>query len=797
VTALEGLRVVDLSTTLIGAQMSQVLADFGAEVVLVEPPGGSPLRDHAAWPAWSRGKRSVVLDLHEPADLQSARDLISGADVLVETWRPGVAERLGLDHASLASSNPRLVHASVTAFGADHPWSQLKGYDPVVMAKIGGLDAYAGLSDRPGPSFVATPYCSWSAGQLALQGILAALVERERSGLGQHVASTMVQGVLAQDIGNWLVRLVGERFGDAFTAVPGADEDALVPNSDLYFRLLVALSADGRWMQFAQNSPRLWEAFLRVLGVEWAHDDPFLRGSSESDDPKARVAFWEQALEVVRSKTYDEWVEVFEREPDVWGELFRIDNELLRHPQMEHDARVATIVDPELGPVRQLGPLVSLSRTPAQLGRPAPRLDADRDVLVPPLPAAAPPVAAAAAPLAGVTIVELGTFFAGPFGASVLADYGARVIKVEQCDGDPMRRLFAFPEIGGIKVLQGKESVAVDITTEQGRAIVLDLVRRADVVLQSFRGGVAERLGFGPDDLLAENPDLVYLGAYGYGEGGPAGRKPAFAPTFGAASGLGYRNVGGEANVPQRPDLTLDQVKRYSLRLSTATRGLVHADGLSGLGTATALLLGILAKRRGCPGQSMTTSMLSTMAHTLSDEMIEYEGRPPSPAPDADLLGLGPTYRLYEVADGWVFLAAPTERDRTALAKALDIPAEVLDDGSSLAAFLGAAFADRGAVELENELLAVDVTCAAVATGPVEDLLMLRDAGRSLGIVVDAEHAVLGDYPRLAPLVSFGRSPLPAPTVAPLCGDHTEAVLAELGYDVDAVAALRAAGVVA
>src|SRR5262249_908841 len=124
-------------------------------------------------------------------------------------------------------------------------------------------------------------------------------------------------------------------------------------------------------------------------------------------------------------------------------------------------------------------------------------------------------------PLAGVTVVELGTYYAAPYGTTLLTDLGARVLKVEQLAGDPIRHILPSPEVGAIKVLQGKESVAVDIASDEGHEIVLELVRRADAVMQSFRAGVAQRLGYTAVDLLAVNPDLVYVNAPGYGPGPP------------------------------------------------------------------------------------------------------------------------------------------------------------------------------------------------------------------------------------------------------------------------------------
>jgi crotonobetainyl-CoA:carnitine CoA-transferase CaiB-like acyl-CoA transferase len=803
---LDGLTVVDLTSTQTGAHITQTLADFGCEVVMVEPPGGHPLRSAPAWPFWSRGKRSVVLDLKNLADAEVARSLADGADVVVETWRPGVAERFGLDYDTLSARNPRLVYTSVTGFGRDNALSGLKAYEPIVMAKLGALDSFSVLSDRPGPSFVASPYCTFSASQLALHGILAALVDRETTGLGQRVDTTLVQGILSHDTWNWLIRLLTTRFPDAFTPAAPTSQGPSGPviNSPVHLRLMVGFTKDGQYMQFSQMSERLWQAFLRLTGLgELMHDAEFM-GSAAADDPGGFVKWSEKALEVTRSKTYAEWLEEFEREPDVWAEMFRDGTELLHHPQMVQDHRVATIDDPNAGAVLQPGPIVLMTETPADLGAPAPGLDADRDTYLTRAsadghanaagtgdgaPRTSPP------PLEGLTVIELGTYYAAPFGTTLLTDLGARVIKVEQLDGDPIRSIMPFPEIGGIKVLQGKESVAVDIASDEGREIVYELVRRADVVLQSFRAGVAERHGYASADLLALNPNLVYLDAPGYGIGPPYGQRPAFAPTIGAGSGLGFRNVGGRANVPGDPGLSMLEVRLYAARLGAATMSVGTADGFSALGVATALLLGILARRRGAPGQEMSTSMLSTMAHCLAEDLVEYDGRQPIAHPDRDLLGLGARYRLYETADGWVFLAAPQADEWEAVAAELGLAPDLADDEDALAAALDEQFRGAPSAEWEARLTAVDVACVAVATGPVEEVVWFSGGlGKELDLVTESTHPVFETYPRLKATVKFSRSAT-VTGPAPLCGQQTDAVLAELGYDEGRIAGLRESGV--
>jgi len=782
VEALSGISVVDFSATFAGALATQLLADFGATVVLVEPPGGCVLRSQAAWPAWGRGKQSMVLDLASPGGRAAARQLAEAADVVIETWRPGVAERLGVGYDDLRAHNPGLVYGSVTAFGRDGPYAHLPGYEAVVMAKAGALDAYGGMTARDGPAFVTAPYCGFAASQLLLHGVLAALLERGASGAGQRVEVSLLHALGIFDTWNWLLRLLAARYPDAFIAAPAISPEDEVPNSSLIFRLLVALSADGRWMQFSQITDKLWEAFLRVAGLDDVLDGPEWRGAIEEWDAAKRGRFWDKLLAAARTRTYDEWYALFEAHPDVWAELFRHGTELLHHPQLDHDGQSLVLDDPVVGTVVQPAPLVRMSATPARVARSAPALGggAAAPVLSPP---AAGGTVRSGPPLAGVTILELATFFAAPYGATLLCDLGARVIKVEPVGGDPFRHILPFPEVSGIKAISGKESIAVDITTPEGHAIVVELAKRSDAVLQSFRAGVAQRFGYDAASLLAVNPDLVYLNAPGYGTGGPCGGRPAFAPTIGAASGLAMRNLG--PSVPQRADLSPAEIRRHALRLGAAAMGYANADGCSAVGVATALLLGLVARQRGAPGQELTTSMLSTLAHTLSEDMVEYGGRPPAPTADEELYGFGPRYRLYETAAGWVFLAAPSEREWSAVVAAAggqDVEAR---------------FRERSAREWEQALVPLGIACVAVERGPVEGHLMGDDGiGARSGMVVRVEHPVIGEHNRMTNPVRFSRSSTRAEPAC-LAGQHTDALLREIGYSAEQITRLREAGVVA
>ena len=152
-----------------------------------------------------------------------------------------------------------------------------------------------------------------------------------------------------------------------------------MPNNSLFFRLLVALSADGRWLQFSQTTPRLFEAFMRVLGLDWMFSDPKWKTVPDFDDVEQRTEYYELMLAAVRSKTAAEWQAVFDDEPDVWAEIFRHGSELLDHPQMVHDRAVVRIDDAALGTIRQPGPLASMSTTPGVITDSAPQLDEHGD----------------------------------------------------------------------------------------------------------------------------------------------------------------------------------------------------------------------------------------------------------------------------------------------------------------------------------------------------------------------------------------------------------------------------------
>jgi crotonobetainyl-CoA:carnitine CoA-transferase CaiB-like acyl-CoA transferase len=804
---LAGVVVVELSTTLPGAQATQFLADCGADVIMVEPPDGSPLRQLAGWPALLRGRRSVTLDLHDDADLDRLRVLLRRADVMVNTLRPATAQRLGLTPDLLAERYPRLVVGAITGWGSTGPWCNYKGWEALVMAKTGVMHEKRGLTPRPGPAYIAAQYASWGAAHAAVQGILAVLLERESSGRGQIVETNLVTGMGSMDPYNWFYEMVLERYPGAYEPMDAAYDDQGRPQAYLIYALLVAPTKDGRWLQFAQVSPRLIGAWLTELGLMDEIANPKWQGFPMLPTPELRTEWWDLMLERVRARTLAEWQQAMEDNKDLSGELLRSPDDSLDHPQTAHEGRAVTVMDPELGPVRQPSTLIHADGKPLTTLRPAPRLGEHNGSVSFDEPADAATSSQGSAPdappLAGVTVLEFGSMFAGPYGATLLTDLGARVIKVEPLEGDNIRTLVAFPEAGGGKVLQGKESVAVDFTKPEGLELVYELAKRSDVVLQCFRGKAAERAKIDEASLRAVNPNLAFVTTSGYGVDGPFSHRAAYAPSIGAASGLSLIDSqdGGQ------PPVDLDDTHRRAVRLHAGGAvPAVQSDGIAAHGVGSALMVALYAQRRGITMPNLVTTMLSTVQQALAVHNTGYAGRQEIRAGDDSLFGMNALYRMYSAADGFVFLAAPLPREWPALAKAMapyvDLHADErfasaesrAQHDDVLVQALMPVFAMKTNVEWEAELTAQDVGCVEVVERNSE-LVLQSDPYFEAGYAVQAYSPIFGEHRRLAPLCRFSRSRSKAEAGCTI-GQHTDAVLREIGLDDVLIADLRSREIV-
>jgi crotonobetainyl-CoA:carnitine CoA-transferase CaiB-like acyl-CoA transferase len=339
--------------------------------------------------------------------------------------------------------------------------------------------------------------------------------------------------------------------------------------------------------------------------------------------------------------------------------------------------------------------------------------------------------------------------------------------------------------------MQGKESLSIDLGTDEGAAVIHQLVKQADVVLQAFRAGAATRARIDSATLRALNPSLVYVNAPGYGIDGPYGTRPAYAPSIGAASGIALTDAPGASHATS----SMAEIKQAAAQLSQAAAVVpLQADGLAALGVASTILLGLLARARGRATGDLTATMLGTSMLAVQEHLTDYEGRPSPPQVDDLYLGYGALYRMYETSDGWVMLAAPSAHEWPDLVRTLGLDADLEGRDTELAKTLEGIFATRPAAEWEDLLSSADLGCVRVHEGSPQ-ALMLTDEQLSTAYTATATSPVYDEHPRLKPLVSFSRSQTRTLGFQSL-GDSNDAVLTELGFAGEQIADLRARKVI-
>jgi crotonobetainyl-CoA:carnitine CoA-transferase CaiB-like acyl-CoA transferase len=793
-TICEGLQVVEMGAgSVAGALAGMFLADNGARVVKLEPPEGDRLRtlSPSGFLVWNRGKESVVADLRTKAGQAAARDLIARADVVIEGFGTGVADAWGLGADAVRAVNPALVYCSIKGFGSSGPYAHLPAYEGVVAAKAGSFNMGV-YGFRDGPIFFSALLASTGAGHMACAGILAALIARETTGRGQLVEANMKQGLDPLDYFGTMT------YQNAMRAPAGSakttDPIAMLAASRYSF---FVPTQDGRWVIFTQMLPHQAKALSRACGMEWTLDDE--RYAKQPQFPTAEDAQgWEDLLwEAMSQQPYEHWERIFLADPDIAFELARFSEEGLDHQQIRHNGEAITITDPVVGPVEQVGPVANFRATPARIERSAPALGAHDGPLTGPSVPAAAGGAAPAHPLSGKTIVELGYFYAMPMGITMAGGLGARVIKIEGRTGDPMRMSFGAPEVGGAKTMEGKESLAVDLSTDEGRAIVRQIAVTADVFVNGFRPGALEKMGLGPDDLLAANPRLQYIHAAGYGHDGPLSYRPIYAQVAQAVAGSIGRYAGKWLDPEMTRTFSWFEAQVVSL---PRLRGITDGDSNAALAVLTTTLLALYDQQRTGQGQLISTTMIGGNALSYIDDFNRYAGKPPMLLADEENHGQSALYRLYPAAEGWVFLAGVTEKERAAFAAAIG-RAEPLPawadpaDTAPLVVELAGVFATRTAQEWEDLLVPLGVPCVRVTDVAVSQFTSTDPGLREMGLTTEVVHPHFGPIVRHAPVAKFsdmnGR-------VEPGClnGQHTEAILAELGYDDDAIAGLKARQVV-
>ena len=364
---LSGMVALDLTQIMAGPVCTMLLADMGADVIKIEKPnGGDDTRRMgppftggwaAGFLALNRNKRSLALNLRDEQGRQVFRRLLADADVVVENFRPGVMERLGLDYAALAQIKPNLVYCSISGFGATGPYRDRGGFDLVAQG-MSGLMSITGFPDSP-PAKVGVPITDISAGTLAAYGILCAYIHALKTGQGQTVDASLLEAGIAYTI--WESALY---FAEG--EIPGPLGSAHRVSAPYQ-----ALRTQDGYINIGAATQATWEQFCRAIGQESLIEDPRFKVPG---DRKAREGELAELLELTLSRqTTAYWLELLAQAGVVAGPIYNME-QVYQDPQVRAREMVIDLEDPELGPLHNIGIPVKLSATPGRINRRAPAL---------------------------------------------------------------------------------------------------------------------------------------------------------------------------------------------------------------------------------------------------------------------------------------------------------------------------------------------------------------------------------------------------------------------------------------
>jgi len=789
---LSGVRVLEQSSTAAVAIAGRLLASLGAEVIKIEPPAGDPAR--RSGPAADPGrpietasahlslnidKASAVVDAGTRGGAADLRRLVRGADVHITD----IADDLtgaDLDAQALQRRNPRLITVHLSPFGRSGPRSAWRAH-PLNSFHAGGEGflvpgglAFETFPDRP-PVSAVRGLVDADAGLTIAFGVLGALAARDRSGVGQLVEVSWQEAELA------LNRVTIERW---------PNEGTLVDRGMRAYDWGGCMACRDGWVILRAAQDHQWARFVAVADLPELRDPRF----ATRDGRRLHGADIDAVLHPwVAKRSRHELYHLFARAGIPAG-FFASVQDVLESPQMEARSFFATVAHPIAGPARQPRLPFHLAGRPSDVPRPAPALGSHVGGWRRRVPGSARVAiehrSRGSDPLSGVRVLEFGWFAAGPYAAMLLAMLGAEVIKVES-----MRRIDGFrtgvygpttgydssPTFNALNM--NKSSVVVDIATQRGRELVLEMAARSDVVMDNFRPGVMEKLGLGPRALLARQPRLVIASESAGGSTGPESDYPGFASVFSALSGLGFMS-----GYPDGPPVEIKESN--DLRVATMF--------------AVSILAGL--RRRDATGKGMFVDLSAreTLSWMIAESFVEYAitGQVPQRHGNEDR-SMAPhgVYRC-QGQDAWVAIAVGADDEWAALSAVIggDLLAAELADVAVRRRRLDQI--DR-AVEAWTVLRSPDAAAetlqrAGVPAVPAwSNRQLFEDPHlRARGAWKNVEHETLGDIWAIGMPARLHGSPPPPLRAAPRLGADTDRVLhGLLGLSPDAIRELREADI--
>lgn len=737
-SALEGIRVIDFGQYLAGPEAAMILADHGADVIRIDPPGG-PRWKHHANAILQRGKRSILLDLKDAKDLATALQLVGTADILIEGFRPGVMDRLGLGPQAMCAANEALIYCSIPGFGRSDPRAALAGWEGVVGAaaalysKGGNKLLKASGQEAPDPIFNPLPLASNYAAMVAVNSIIAALIARERTGLGQAIEVPLFDAAF-------------EGFGLFAQTLPPGTPNAIVHGAvDNVYQC-----ADGRWIYLSLPVPRLWERFGEHFMPSSWFEDGFAEPKALAADPDKAKAAIARMAELFRTRPAAEW-EALGKRARIPFTICMTTAEWLNDPHARATGMSIDLDDPELGATRQGGYCTILGKTPARarFARQSPDQDGEsirKDAAATKPRAKSATGVAPSKALEGIKVVDTSHFLAGPTATRILAEFGADVLKV---DG-PNR-----PIIGMLQVNSGKRTVLIDLKREEGRALLWPYVEDADVFVQNFAGDAIDRLGFSEEAVRPRNPSIIYASESCFGSGGPNGGQHGVEGVGQTRSGMAMRWGGGSPKLQ---------------RFIVCDYGAGHLFAMS-------ILIGLFHKLRTGEGQHVQATLMQSGTYHQLPFAIDYKERVWDEPAGPGAKGWGPTDRLYEASDAWFYLASPRDADRVRLGT-IDELSHLRDGDPADAAELEEIFRQKSASYWLSRFEGAGVAAHVLMDF---DALLASDLARERGLMVIRDHPGIGSVQATGPSARLSRTPAFVTRPVGLPGHDTVDIVREAG----------------
>lgn len=741
--AFAGVRIVELAGSRAPALAAMLLAELGADVVRIEPPQGDPQRRDApaAFAVHNRSKYSLALDLDSDAGQRELDRLLGSADVLIHD-RPAGALGGMIDPEGLARRFPHLIANRIGSWPAAHPRAASPVDDALVLAEAGIFDEQP-PAGREGPGYVRFPLSEGGAAYLAAIGIAARLLRHAQGKAGGPVDTSLIQGAMTSMLMLW--------------------SRAERPTESLasgYARKVTATQfecADGKWIHIMSNPDR---APKMAQGL--AELDPAVREAAMCDRPgNPNCPSWGANAIVFRTRPRDEWLEEMWAN-DVACQPALAMGEIYRDEQARLNGYVLEVDDPVLGRTLQPGSPVQID-PPAGPRRPAPLLNDGRFMVAGWDARPSDRVADTELPLAGIRILDLGNFLAGPLAPMILADMGAEVIKLESTAGDQMRYVdWAFTACQ-----RGKRAIALDLKNPASRPVLERLVRWADVVHHNLRMPAATKLGLDYETLKAINSAIIYCHVSSYGPVGPRKDWPGYDQMMQASCGWEYEGA-GEGNAPTW------------FRFGMMDHQCAMASGL-------ATLAALRQRAIDGKGRSVASSLLGAGLVSQRETVVLPDGSLAEyPRLDKAQLGVSDRRRLFACADGWIMAVTEADGSHEAL---------LSDMGADGIAGLEAAIAR----------LSIAQALAAVRTAGGRAVHARQDQREAFigdpdnvaaGLVASTQHPVYGRFEQMGSLVDFGALPSRLDMSPPVLGQHSREILSEQGFTDAEIAGMVGEGVV-